>query len=525
MIKKVTLKQVHQLRQAITECNPAAVDAVLRSFDKAEFSAQSLIGYHDALLFLAAYPPSAELYKTALARLKEFDRRVKTFARKRRTNIDLLVNSGINGSEVQGAFTLHFLHEVVSVSPANIELHSFGETDGDAGEILKPYVLGTESDLCESQFAIEELAEKLFGRKNQLHKLVQLFSAAEVPEAIRENHFSKLNVFATLKLNSGYEGRTTSILKCADPFVHHEFIRKADPNVFVNTEIPSPSELTVTTQASIRRTAMRMLASLSRETDPITLSEDSSLEYFELERGVSIALFSMRPERRMPLDSYIGYMLFKNGVPLAYGGSWIFGNRALFGINIFEPFRGGESNLIILQLLRVYRQHFGIDSFSVEPYQYGKDNPEGIASGAYWFYYKLGFRSDDKHLRSLADAEMKRMKANKEYRSSSNVLQRFTASNITWIIEDSKKIAPDPSTVAVSITKNVLKHSGGDRNTHISNLRKKSGASNDSSDTMLLLLEALKVKAESAGTAAMKLSELKNISEREYNRELKKWLF
>lgn len=524
-MKKVTLTQVHQLRQAITECNPSAVATVLRLFDKAEFTAQSLIGYHDALLFLAAYPPSAALYNTALARLNDFDKPVNIFTRKRKTNADLLVNSGINGSEVQGAFTLPFLREVVAVSPVNIELHSFGETNGDAGEILKPYVLNTESDLCESQFTIEELAVKLFGKRNQLHKLIQLFSAAEVPETIRENHFSKLNVFATLKLNSVYNGRTTSMLKCAAPFVHNEFIRKAEPTAFVNATIPGPSELSLSAKAGIRQTAIRMLASLNRETDPVTLSDDAAMEYFELERGVSVALFSMRAERRMPLDSYIGYMLFKNGVPLAYGGSWIFGNRALFGINIFEPFRGGESNLIILQLLRVYRQHYGIDSFSVEPYQYGKDNSEGIASGAYWFYYKLGFRSDDKQLRALAESEHKRMKANKEYRSTSKVLQRFTASNITWIINPSVKIAPDPSSIAASITKNVLKHSDGDRYSYLATLRNNSGVKDDNCDNMLLLLDALKVEAESVGTAAMKLSELKNSSEREYNQELKKWLF
>ncbi|MEZ5067008.1 MAG: hypothetical protein R2847_00220 [Bacteroidia bacterium] len=51
-----------------------------------------------------------------------------------------------------------------------------------------------------------------------------------------------------------------------------------------------------------------------------------------------------------------------------------FGRRALFGINIFDWFRGGESGYVFCQLLRVYRQYFGIDDFEVEPYQYGQDN-------------------------------------------------------------------------------------------------------------------------------------------------------
>ena len=38
------------------------------------------------------------------------------------------------------------------------------------------------------------------------------------------------------------------------------------------------------------------------------------------------------------------------------------------------------------------RLAFGCTSFSIEPYQLGRDNDEGIESGAWWFYRKLGFR-------------------------------------------------------------------------------------------------------------------------------------
>jgi hypothetical protein len=523
-MKKVTVRDVHVLRQAITSCHAASVSALLRTFDKADFTFASLEGYHDALLFMAAYPPSRALYSESCLRLDEFPGLIRKFTAKHKGSAAKLINSGIDGTEVQGAFTLPLLRQFISQSPDNVELHSFGETIGDAGEILKPYVLPTESDLCDSGLSIDELAEQLFGRKNQLHKLIELFSTEYVPDSISENQFSKLNVFASLKLNADLQGRTTARLTCVDPFVHTEFIRKADPLAIVNSPIPERSNLSLKEKSALRKTAMCMLASLSRETDPITLSEDGELEYFELERGISIALFSTRPSRRMPLDSYIGYMLFKNGIPLAYGGAWIFGNRALFGINIFEPFRGGESNLTLLQLLRVYRQNFGVDSFSVEPYQYGKDNPEGIASGAYWFYYKLGFRSNDRRLRALADSEMKRMKKDSEYRSLANVLTKFTASDITWVIDRAAVVAPDPAKLAAGITKRILKESNGDRLKHLLKLRQRYTESNAASDTMLLLLEVLGAQNALQNGAAKRLTELKRTSERLYNQELKKFL-
>ena len=114
-----------------------------------------------------------------------------------------------------------------------------------------------------------------------------------------------------------------------------------------------------------------------RETDTSTYMDENSFRLFELERGISVAIYGMTPERQLPLESYVGYTLFKNGFPAAYGGAWVFGERSLFGINVFEQFRGGESGFILCQLLRVYRQAFNVNYFEVEPYQFGLDNPEG----------------------------------------------------------------------------------------------------------------------------------------------------
>ncbi len=169
--------------------------------------------------------------------------------------------------------------------------------------------------------------------------------------------------------------------------------------------------------------------------------DEKSLSYFELERGISIAFFTMIPERQLPVESYVGYTLFRNGYPAAYGGAWILGPRALFGINVFDWFRGGESGYILCQLLRTYRQVFSIEYFEVEPYQYGLGNPEGIESGAFWFYYKYGFRPLDAKLEKLAANEQKKIKTVKEYKTSKDTLERFTESNIALQLGHSIPIA------------------------------------------------------------------------------------
>ena len=51
------------------------------------------------------------------------------------------------------------------------------------------------------------------------------------------------------------------------------------------------------------------------------------------------------------------------------------------------------------------RALFGADTFTIVPYQLGDGNDEAIASGAWWFYYKLGFRPRDAATRRLHAAE------------------------------------------------------------------------------------------------------------------------
>ncbi|MEQ8359544.1 MAG: hypothetical protein RH860_08655 [Cytophagales bacterium] len=208
------------------------------------------------------------------------------------------------------------------------------------------------------------------------------------------------------------------------------------------------------------------MALRDRETDPVTYLDPSSLRYYELDRGLSIAIYGMLPSQQLPLESYVGFTLFKNGFPASYGGCWIFGARAIFGINIFDAFRGGESGYVMCQILRLYRQVFGITFFEVEPYQFGLDNPEGIKSGAFWFYYKLGFRPASKSLRALARTEYKKIKARKSYRSSKSVLLSFTEANLQLNL--SSTTPPSLPTFTRKITRMIQSKYKGDRQQAIS---------------------------------------------------------
>ena len=149
-------------------------------------------------------------------------------------------------------------------------------------------------------------------------------------------------------------------------------------------------------------------------------------------RGVDIYFFGVQPEWRLPLRAYHAGMFFKNGVPAGYVELLSLFERAEVGFNLYYTFREGESAWLYARLLRLFHQVLGVNCFSVDPYQIGHENPEAIASGAFWFYRKLGFRPVDPEIARLVEREETKMSGNPGYRSSARMLERLAAGYVLY---------------------------------------------------------------------------------------------
>ena len=57
----------------------------------------------------------------------------------------------------------------------------------------------------------------------------------------------------------------------------------------------------------------------------------------------------------------------------------------------------------------------------------GDGNDEALQSGAWWFYYKLGFRPEDPEVRRLLRSELRLMRDDPCHRSSTATLQRLSS--------------------------------------------------------------------------------------------------
>jgi hypothetical protein len=247
-------------------------------------------------------------------------------------------------------------------------------------------------------------------------------------------------------------------------FYHKTELRKhPGTKGLIDKLITKPLKISLGEKKQLVETSRGILCMMLRETDPVTFADEHAVELFDMGRGIDIALYPMVGERRLPFESYIGYTAFKNRLPVAYGGGWIFQQHSKIGVNVFEQYRGGESAYIFCQVLRLYHQHYNVNRFIVEPYQIGKQNMEGLKSGAFWFYYRLGFRPVSNELVSLAGIEFQKIKSGKGYRSPLSVMKKLADSNMELILNESGHQQTDPSLVSKSITVMINELFAGDR--------------------------------------------------------------
>jgi hypothetical protein len=148
----------------------------------------------------------------------------------------------------------------------------------------------------------------------------------------------------------------------------------------------------------------------------------------ELGRGVELFLMGVPAAKRLPLRAYHAAMIYKNGVPIGYFEGLSLCERMESGFNLYYTFRDGETAWLYARTLNVMRHFAGVTSFTLDPYQIGFENEEGIESGAFWFYRKLGFRPTQQTALRLAVNEEQKLATRKGYRTPAATLRKLARS-------------------------------------------------------------------------------------------------
>ena len=166
----------------------------------------------------------------------------------------------------------------------------------------------------------------------------------------------------------------------------------------------------------------------NRDLDAISWADPRHVQLVDWDNGLQFAWLGLRPEHRPMFEGVYVYLTLKNGVPIGYVQAAALFGSAFINYNIFEPWRGGEAARIYGQALATARHMLDLDTFAIDVYQLGGDgNDEALATGAWWFYYKMGFRPRDPAVKRVLRGELARLKARPRHRSSIATLKKLAA--------------------------------------------------------------------------------------------------
>jgi hypothetical protein len=188
--------------------------------------------------------------------------------------------------------------------------------------------------------------------------------------------------------------------------------------------------------APIVELARTALAVRGREVIAMNYPNLAEVYLADLGEGVQLALIGVATSQRLTLEANYGYLLISNGVPIGYGGVSPLHRQANTGINIFDAFRGSEAAFLWAQMLRTFRTLFGVGRFVINGYQFGAGNDEAITSGAYWFYYRMGFRPSLAVNAALAAEEAARLRKEAGSRTSASVLRQLAQGDLYLDLAD-----------------------------------------------------------------------------------------
>ena len=442
----------------------AQVLRLLRALDTARFpDPATLIRFHEALMFLRAFPHSLRVQHKTESLLDNFWKRIKAIRESGADmdDFDTFEVSGIAGTTMEDTASFDVARWLVRRMPGQVEIawddYEPGRELGTAGPRFMPLIEDdafVEADIPWRRWL--ETAGGGGGRKpvdagSRIPVwLVNRFENLPLHAQQKAELYQSLRVPLRWSLDNSPISRTLNWKTVRNPFYHQGPLISRGQVSLADELARRPPAFTRLSQRegeAIVEMIREVMLVRYRELYGTTLADPRSVVRVDLgagrekedeARGISIYLWSLPPERRLPLRAYVAGFTLKNGVPINYIEALGLCEWMEVGFNTFYTFRGGEAGWIYAQVLRSLCAYMGTTVVSVYPYQLGHDNDEAIQSGAFWFYRKLGFRPGRADLLELVKREEKRIAASaaaksvKIYRTPARTLKRLAAGHVFY---------------------------------------------------------------------------------------------
>lgn len=470
---KRALAELVRRRAEFGDQAAAAKVAALQGLERARLgTAREVLALHEALCFLAAYPDDGRVLDTVRRMLIAFERRPDL-----RRHRKALANSGIAGTETSFPFFAATAAWLARRHPGHLRVDWSAPPDRDAFERLLPRLaLDAEMPgIDEVDFTPREWLRRMKGsEETDAEFLIRRIASLPWSEVQREMLYDMVGVSLVLSPGLDVPSRTlewsrwtslaaktismqTRPLDRSRPDLHRAARRR--PRAIESLPLAAGQRM-----VDLAREAM---VSRARDLDAFCYGDPRDVRRVRWEDGLEFAVIGVIPERRLVLESVYAYLTLKNGVPIGYVlVSALFGSSEV-AYNVFETWRGAEAAPIYARALATTRALFGSDTFTIMPYQLGAfGNEEGIQSGAWWFYRKLGFEPRDAKAVAMVRDEEKAIARRPSHRSSPATLRALAQHNLFFPLgrrRDDVIGTLDLSNVGLHVTRFLSANFGSDR--------------------------------------------------------------
>ena len=427
---------------------PEAANVKLRLLKQLERtrlrSARAVRRLHEALCFIRAYPDNAELLEQARNMLATFATRADL-----RAHRDALADSGIAGTPIHYRFFAGQAWWLAQRWPSQLRLDR-GDKEPEAriARALPPLLTPAETQaLTELKLPGYAALDRLRG-SDETDAVFLLRRIAAIPGSTYLREVLSDSIDASFVLAPGpdtpsrshaHYARSPMVFRSAPPPRARPELRAELARAPHSLRRMSPRDAQQVTE--LARGAM---VTRARSLEAFSVAEPRDAWFVDDGDGLAFALIGVLPRRRHAVASFYGGLTLRNGVPIGYTQADLTGRGAALSFNFFETFRGTEAAFTFARWLAALRHVFGSTSFSIEPYQLGKDNDEAIDSGAWWFYAKLGFAPRDVATRRIAHEEALRLQRRPSHRSSVSTLRRLALQHLFFDLDPAQPHAHVP---------------------------------------------------------------------------------
>ncbi len=446
MPRATNLDQLDELKTQFAPDTAPRLERTLDQLSRKNFDdTDTLFRYHEILLFLRAYPHSASIARLAEKELRGFSERV---ARLRELAVDLAPLqhpdvSGIAGTSVTDNFSFLIVRRLLQLHASKLSIEwDWFENENALARVWPRFMPLLEEDaFVEANVPYREWLRAARKGSSEIAWLIETIDALPRPDEDKAELYDSQQLYVrwTPRFSAT---RTGMRLKTSKIFYHREpLIPRRDVDLVKELAQPSPrlTKLSLAQGERVLDMAREASTIRYRELYGFTHGDPKHVYHAELGRGVEIFLFGLPAERRLPLRACHALTIYKNGVPIGYFEGLSLFERMDSGFNLYYTFRDGETAWLYARILNVLHHFAGVTAFSLDPYQIGHENEEGIASGAFWFYRKLGFRPTHEDALRLALREEEKLATRKGYRTPAATLRKLAKSPMIFELDQERK--------------------------------------------------------------------------------------